>query len=380
MAIRELPNGKWQAVVTVRGADGRKRRLTKTIQPPGGKRQAKQAEDKIRADFAAGTLRPATPDATLISLLDRWLELHTPSVRDTTARNYKRRIDWWIRKHPIAHQRVDKLTAQHLDSHYARLRADGLGAGSIVGVHAVISAALDRAIAWEIIARNPATRARVPTYERAPIKAPGETLTRDILAAAHNARNGFGLWCHLAIVTGARRGEISALRWNDINFSPAITQTGDLETTATIRIRHTLRPDGTIGPAKTGNSIRTVIIDQATTTVLLDAWATVVSHANELGDRRPEQRWIFTDDIRGKTPAAYHWPQNQWARIRTLVPGADQVRLHDLRHRAATILIAQGIPVPDVADRLGNTAAVLMRTYAHATDANIRRAADAAAF
>lgn len=354
MAIRERPDGRWQAVVSVR-VDGKVVRHTKLAPKGAGKREAKRLEDEIRGELAARR-KSATAErrSTVIELVDRWLEMHASTVRASSAAEYRRRVDRWIRPHPIAQVRLDKLTAQHVDAHYARLRSAGLGARSLQAAHALLDQALDNAVRWELMPRNPAAGVKFKR-PRDVVVVPEERVTLAAAKAAHLQSPEWGLWLHLLIVTGARRGEISALRWSDVDIK-----------TGTLTIERSAVPKLDDQPPKNGQA-RTVILDAVTVELLRAAWDVAAINAAELGDAHPERRWLFTGDPEGRRRRPYDWPTWQWTKMRELVPELRTVKMHHLRHRAATMLIAAGIPVTVAADRLGHSPQTLLRTYAHPT-------------
>lgn len=355
MAIRTIRGDRLQVVVSYRDADSVVHRVSRMVPPGGGIRKAEELERQIRNELALGHAAIAARNSTVIEVVDRWLELHRPNVRTTTAEEYRRRIDRWIRPHRISRIRLVKLTTQDIDAHLSLLTRNGVGPRSIQLVHAVLSMSFDRAIAWGLLQRNPAdvaTRPRIPSSEITP---PSEDLTGALLATARTLNPLFGLWVHLAVVTGARRGEISGIRWDDIDLIPG-----------TLTIRRTIGPRGHIGDPKTWRSKRVIDLDAHTLTLLGEAWNQAAEAAAEHGDPDPSTRWLFPLDDTGRPCAPYDWPSWQWTRTRRLVSGAEHIRLHDLRHRAATRLLARGISPADVAQRLGNTPAVLLRTYSHA--------------
>lgn len=199
MALRQRPDGRWQAVVSVR-VDGKVVRHTKLAPKGAGVREAKRLEDQIRGELATRR-RTAMAErrSTVIELVDRWLEMHASTVRASSAAEYRRRVDRWIRPHPIAQIRLDKLTAQHVDAHYARLRSAGLGVRSLQSAHALLDQALDNAVRWELISRNPASGVRFKR-PRDVVVVPEEQVTITAAKAAHGLSAEWGMWLHLLIV------------------------------------------------------------------------------------------------------------------------------------------------------------------------------------
>jgi integrase len=109
-------------------------------------------------------------------------------------------------------------------------------------------------------------------------------------------------------------------------------------------------------------------------------WEAVIDLSALLHDPDPYDRWLFPhqDHMNGRTHRSYDWPHHQLNRAKLLVPGSAGIKPHQLRQRAATMLLAAGVTIPDVAARIGNTPAILMRTYAHTLNDHQRQTATAA--
>ncbi len=362
VALRELPNGRWQAVVSVR-VGGRVRRITRMAPPGAGRRQAKQLEDQIRAELSSGRrTATAAKASTLVELVTRFLEIHAPNVRPSSIEAYRHRLEDWIAPHPIGKIRVDRLTVADLERHYAGLIETGLSPSSVHLVHVLIHSALDLAVRWETIPRNVAALARKPRQTRRETIPPTQLLAESIAAHAWTISPEWGLWVHLSLVTGARRGEISGLRWGDLDLDR-----GELQ------ISRTMHPGGSTGPTKAGG--RRVVLDAATV-ALLTAHRDELAELVELLRQDIRDRWIFTSDPEAHRPRSYTWPAGIWSEARKEIPGAGSVRLHDLRHFAASSLLARGISVVAAAHRLGNSPEVLLSTYGHTTELEARRAGE----
>jgi integrase len=167
-----------------------------------------------------------------------------------------------VKGDPIASIAVARLTVADVDNWHARLRRSGAGEGSIRNQHQALRAALTQAMRWGWIMTNVATVAGLGRRKTAPRGSLIPDQVRRVLAeaAAHDPAAGLAL--RLAAVTGARRGELAALRWDDvegdhltIDSSLAIIRHG----TKGDRQTPTLRDDAT----KTANR-RTVTLDAGT--------------------------------------------------------------------------------------------------------------------
>src|SRR5690606_18401138 len=170
--------------------------------------------------------------------------------------------------------RLSKLTAEHLDRFYLGLarsggrRGQGLKPASINQFHAIIAGALKLGVAWGWVGTNVAVLAHPPKIKREEVRIPTLVQLGDLLDAVrrHHEAN---LWplVRLAIATGARRGELCAVRWSKIDWDAR-----------TVTINRSIADLGggrwTEKPPKHGRG-RVVVLDPSTISVLLDhrQWA-----------------------------------------------------------------------------------------------------------
>jgi integrase len=241
------------------------------------------------------------------------------------------------------------------------LARSGVGEGSIRNQHQVLRAAVSQAVRWGGVTTNVVAVGQLGKRKQAPRGALDEDEVRRVLAAAeelvdsHQIEPAAPIALRLAAITGARRSELAALRWDDldcdrlsIDSSVAIIRHG----TPDARMKPTLRDD----PTKTANR-RIVTLDATTVGALKDL-------------RRLQKNlgpWILSVGERPVNPERIGaW----WRRARDRAGVDDRWRLHDLRHWSATMSIARGHDIRTVANRLGHAnPALMLRVYAHAVEA-----------
>jgi integrase len=176
-----------------------------------------------------------------------------------------------------------------------------------------------------------------------------------------------GTFFFLAATTGARRGELLALRWRDVDLDGA-----------SIGIQRAL-VDGANGPVLAPTKTRRghrVALDVASTAALAALRVGFEESAEGAVDL---DRFVFTKDPDGLTPWLPNWVTKSFIRCRRSL-NLEHFRLHDLRHFMATQMLNDGVPIALVASRLAHVrASTTLNVYAHATPGGDREAAEALA-
>ncbi|MEX2255263.1 MAG: site-specific integrase [Acidimicrobiia bacterium] len=222
----------------------------------------------------------------------------------------------------------------------------------------MLHAALAQAQRWEWIWINPAAHASPPTHvpnELHPPSPADVTLLIDKAAAADPA---FGAFLRLAASTGARRSQLLALRWKDvdlvrqrISFTRALVE----------------GPKGPVlAPTKTRRAYQ----------VSLDAESAAVLADHRACTRASDDAFVFSRNADGVTPWKPNWVTTAFIRLRRHA-GIPHCRLHDLRHFMATEMLAAGVAIPIVAARLSHArASTTLNVYAHVVPGGDRNAAE----
>jgi integrase len=295
-----------------------------------------------------------------------------------TRASYRKNWRLHVMPYPVARLPLAQLTGTRLTSHYRTLEksgrkdhraGEGLSARTVRYLHTIIHGVLSQAVRDDLLARNPADAATPPTAREA--KAPEmHPWTAGQLAAflawAQGKSPQFVLW-HVLAMTGMRRGEALALRWRDIDLDAG---TVSVRRSAGM-VRNAGESAGVVeGDTKSGKP-RVVDLDAATVAVLRTyrkdrgSPASLAFGTIEGAHRNPEHvSRQFARDV---------------TRCRTALGGEalPVIRLHDLRHTHATILLLAREPVHVVSQRLGHASPVVTWTiYAHVMPGNQREAAD----
>jgi integrase len=301
--------------------------------------------------------RATATSASLAVLLERWLEV--ARIQPSTAANYRNALRH-VPDHLLATP-LSRIGPHELDALYASLARGGLGAPTIRVLHAALSSAFAQAIKWRWVSVNPATLASPPPPGKRRTDAPNvDALTR-LLAAATDDQTA--LWLRLAVVTGARRSEVLALRWCDVKVDA-----GQLVISGSLDIHRARKV------TKTGDE-RTLSLDPETVALLTSWQRKARERALTVGKKLDTRSYVLSDDPASRAP----WrPDTASKRFRYLAAasGLTGVRLHDLRHAHATQLLAGGVDVATVARRLGHSrTSTTLDVYSHAVKGTDERAA-----
>ena len=191
-----------------------------------------------------------------------------------------------------------------------------------------------------------------------------------LLELANTEYPEFGTFLQLAVITGARRGELCALKWERIDWA-----------------RETLAISQSIAEVKGGivekgtktHAVRRIALDTQTLAVLDTHRKRSAALAEQAGCELTTDSYVFSCAPGAAVPWTPSYASKTFQRLRGSV-GLASARFHDLRHFAATRLLSAGMPVRTVSGRLGHAnAATTLGVYAHFTEASDRVTADAIA-
>lgn len=358
--LRKRGDGSWDLIAEA-PADpltGKRRQVSRRFHG------SERAANKALVDLIARTGAKPGTSATLGLLLDRWLDLVGGTLSPTTLRTYRGYVNRRIRP-ALGAKRLDRLGADDLDAFYKALVDDGMDPGAVAQVHAIIRRGLNQGVRWGWIATNPAPLTDPANRRPGPsaVTAPTPAEVVALLAAAPPA---FAPLFRLAAATGARRGELCALRWGDVDLERGTVSFARAVISATKRL---VEKD-----TKTHASRRNAI-DPATAAELADWRVRSEKRAAELGVSLAPDAFVFSPAPDGSRPWSPDTVSHAFMDTRDAL-GLRRVRLHDLRHAHATELIAAGIDVAAVAARVGHAhSSTTLNVYSHAIEARDQDAA-----
>jgi len=359
-------SGTWRAKVFLgQDANGRQRYLTRTVH--GTKREA---DAQLRQLILEAGLANETSNATVVDLASKWLDLVSETLSPSTIREYRRLLAKVILPQ-FGGVKVRVIRPSDLDTFYATLRRRGVSgrpfsAQSVHHVHALIRRLLNQALKWGWILTNPALNASPPRVDRVELEVPDvETVTR-IINFAHERNPDIACFLRLAAVTGARRGELCAIRWRDFDKMGALS------------IKHSIvdgRNSELIEKDTKTHASRKVVIDALTLRVIESQRARSEERSKVCGKRFSRNNFVFASSLDGSVPWRPHRVTLAFKRL-CVELDISGIRLHDFRHFTATQMLASGVPVKTVAGRLGHAnAATTLNVYAHASESSDAEAA-----
>lgn len=373
--VRERSPGRWELRVYA-GVDaltGRRRYATRTVEATS----ERAARRKLAAFVAeVDTTQMRAGDATFGQVLDEWIDTKGDAWSPSTLKEHRGIAGRYLE--PLRRVPVHQLRTVDLDRFYRRLREQGgrdgapLDPATVRRAHVVVRAALEQAVRWELIARNPAHHADPGTADEAEVTPPTVADLAALLKAAEGddgEGSDLAAYIVVAAVTGARRGALCALRWTDLDLELGV-----------IRFPRVISegPDGPVErtASRSKRSSRLAALDPVTTAVLASHRVTLEARAAELGVELAADAFVFTDDPQGLAPWRPDSTSRRYAKARAEAGLPSTLRLHDLRHFMATLALAGGIDVRTVASRGGwAQAATLLDRYAHVLEPVDRRAA-----
>jgi integrase len=356
-----IPRGEDTWLVRVfmgRDGQGKRRYLNKTIR--GKKKDAQDYLSKTLVDISSGTFVEPSP-LTVKEYLDKWLETAArPRVSRRTADGYAGLLKRYIHA-PLGSKRLDDLRALDIQKVYGEMQARGLSARVVRHTHSSLHNALKQAVKWGMIARNPSDLVELPKvpHKERRVLLPDEA--QEFLRAANEMRHG--LIFEFALISGMRPEEYLAVKWADLDFERGTVQV------RRALVRH--KNSWSFEEPKTKKSRRTITLPAP----LLKKLATHKRTQNEgrlkIGGEWQALDLVFCSEF--GTPHSipnltyrYFHPILKKAGLMSEDRTETRIRLYDLRHSCATLLLIADENPKVVSERLGHSTVVLtLDTYSH---------------
>lgn len=321
-----------------------------------GKTQ-KEALEKLRnaqQESQKGILATG-PKQRLGDYLIQWLETthKPPMVKHSTYTQYRSAINNHLVP-SLGQVFLHKLTVQHVQAFYAQKAQEGLKPSTISVIHRILHEALENAVKWNLLSRNVSSLATVPRQTRYNVQPLSASDAQKLIQAVRGSK--IEALLILAVTTGMRRGELLALRWDDIDLKQGV-----------LHVRHTVNRIAGYGfvenEPKTKTSHRRVMLPGIAVEALKRHRVMLDQAKQQAGIEWIEKGLVFPN-----TKGNFLNPDRllTWFQQALNQAGLPHMRFHDLRHSAATILLTMGVHPKVVQELLGHsTIAMTMDTYSH---------------
>jgi len=353
---------RWLGAVTIGVApNGRPRRK---IVSAKSRAEAVKKMRQLQRQLDDGLPSPDTT-LTVTQLVDRWLDdVNRHQVATSTAKNYRAMAEHHI-KPALGKKKAASLTTSDVDRFLSKKTDEGLSVSTVRRIRNVLSQALDQGIRWDLVVRNVAKLSRSPRGVRPEGRSLSPDQAKQLLNALQGHRNE-ALYA-LMLSTGLRRGEALGLQWRDFDEENGI-----------LLIRRALtRDDGQLvtKDTKTLKSRRAVNLPSTLRRQLTSHRAEQNAERLRLGKSWTNSGHIFTTSV--GTPID---PRNMYREFREICreAGIGDWHPHELRHSAASLMLAQGVKIQVVSEVLGHSSIRMTAdVYGHILDPDRQTAADA---
>jgi len=343
-SIFKRKDGLWVAQVTIQG-----RHMSKYAKTQKDARNwLQQTLSQIQKGMSITAAR-----VTLNEFLEEWLETHKSSVRSKTIHQYSQ----------VAHQHIipylgdvklKDLRPDQIQGLYNAKLKSGTSSRTVIEIHAVLHKSLAQALKWGLIGRNPSDAVIRPRKKRSEMKVLTDGQVRVFLSAAEQTR--YSAFFYLALNTGMRSGELLGLKWLDIDWIHRRLQVNR-------QLQHQPGLGLMFTEPKTAAGRRMIVISQTAINKLRKHMEQQELDRKLAGEQWQENGMIF--------PTKFGTPMfstNMYKDFKALLRKLDlpNIRFHDLRHTAATLMLQQGIHPKIVQERLGHSdISMTMNTYSH---------------
>ena len=358
--IKQRSKGSWALWVDL-GRDpetGKRKQQTYTVR--GSKKDAEKRLYELLHQLDTGTfIKPAK--TTLAEYLEMWLKDYVrPNLAPRTAEGYEH----IIHRHLIpvlGNMTLTQLKPEYIQRYYSEKltggRCDGRGGLSPKTVrhhHVTLHGALQSAVKWGLLGRNPADAVSPPRVQQQEMQTWGEDDIACFLEAAKDSPY-YALF-YTSLFTGMRRSELLALRWHDVDFI--------LSQIYINRSLHHLR-DGSIvfRLPKSAKGRRTVALPPSAILLLKEHYEKQKLERAMLGILLSADDLVFSYSD-GK-PILPDTVTHAWIKL-VRRSGLKPIRLHDARHTHASLMLKQGVHPKIVQERLGHSSIqITLDTYSH---------------
>src|SRR6266700_4981730 len=346
-SIYQRKDGRYVAEMTLE--DGKRKQFYGKTQKEALEKLRKAQREQEQGILATG------PQQTIKQFLEYWLEdVHKLKVRPGTYEVYRTVLDNHLIP-VLGHIKLQKLTTQQVQTLYAKKLKEGLSSQRVQTIRAVLHKALGHAKRIKLVDSNVCDDVEaLPRQAQQEMQPLTPEQAQVLLQKVREHR--LEALLTLALTTGMRKGEILALRWQDIDL-----QKGDLQIRRTVNYRG--RGRFIEGDPKTEKSKRKIVLPQFVVETFKRHRMTQLEMRLQAG-----AAWVDNDLVFSNKRGGFIVPMTLSNHFFQLLEeaGLPHIRFHDLRHSAATLLLSLGVPAKVVQEILGHSNfGTTMNNYSH---------------
>jgi len=345
-SIYRRSNGTWRGQVTLQG-----KRLTFTAKT----KQEVQAWIHRTLDEIGNGLNLEATKTTLATFMKEWLVSIEPALRYNTIQQYEQVTHQYILP-VLGEYHVRDIKPEHIQRLYNNLVDKGYGLRTVQIVHSVIHRAFVHGVRLGLLSRNPDDATTPPKPSTNEMRFLDENQIQQFMIVAKAQNDRFFTLYYLAISTGMRQGELLGLKWADLDW-----EKGEL----TVCRQLTKKKGGGFEKTspKTKAGIRQISLGSNALDILREHRKAQQLERQAAGVHWQDQGLVFTSSI--GTPIDR---SNMRLFFKALLKdaGLPDIRFHDLRHTAASLMLNNGIPLMIVSRRLGHAQpSITLDVYGH---------------
>jgi integrase len=291
---------------------------------------------------------------TVKDYLTSWYEGMKHQVKQSTYRRYGDYVNHLIPN--IGQYSLAKLAPQHLRAFYNKMLAQGLSPTTVHAIHSMLHKALEDALQMALVNRNVTEMLKPPRRGNREMMTLSVLEMQQFLEVVRDDR--FYALYILALSTGMREGELLGLRWQDVDLARRTVQ-------VRMTVSETITKQYYLAETKTAYSRRTVAITQAAVDPLAEHWQKQQLDKARMGSNWTDNGLVFPNGY-GNIMIPHNIAKRSFKRYLVKAGLSREIRFHDLRHTAATLLLASGVNAKVVSEMLGHSnVAITLRIYAH---------------
>lgn len=347
-SIRQLPNGKWRGRLSL-GFDQNGKRQTKDIYG--------DTQNEVVSKLGELKALAATSPKTLVGkdttneFINRWLDDHVAVNRaPKTVQEYSGILNRHVLPY-IGKLRLTQLDGETLAKWQALLSRKGVSNDNRFRTVKILRTALNYAVRMRLIPFNPAMAVVRPKIQRKEMRTLEPEEVARLLKVCESGRLGDAII--LAVTTGLRKGEILGLQWSAVTLSERI-----------LVVRHTLEemPNSRrLKAPKTEAGRRMVSLEPIAVAALQRRLQKALAEGFD-PDTVPT---VFPNELGGFQHAS-NFDRRVWYPIRKAAGLPEDFRFHELRHSHVSLLLAAGVDLKTIQQRVGHSNYTLTaNTYSH---------------